>query len=494
MVSSSRSRPNSITFSFLLKACEKIKAETKCREVHGSIIRTGYDMDIVVCTNLIRLYAVNGLIKIAQKLFDEMPERDLVSWNSLISCYTQAGLHYEALNVCNQMKVLNIGFDGFSLVSLLSSCAHLGALNVGVGIHRLAGEKGLLENVFVGNALIDMYAKCGDLAGALCVFNGMKKRDISTWNSMIVGYGVHGQGNQAISFFRNMMMAGMQPNSITFLGLLCGCSHQGLVEDGLKYFQLMSSEFDLKPEIKHYGCVVDLFGRAGKLEKALEIIENSPLQDKSILWRTLLASCKIHGNVEKAETAMRKLLQLGTLSAGDCILLAGTYADAKDQQGVAKVRKLIRKEGKTTTPGWSWTEVGDQIHRFVVDDKSHPDSREIYRTLGEIINLATLVGYRRDLAVESPESATEECPEIFDSYHSEKLAIAFGLAKTSQGSILRIVKNLRRVIIVLIGGESGDHASLSKCDKQDAAAHMHTWTHFGGLSRSPHRIDNVERC
>ncbi|GFY89216.1 pentatricopeptide repeat (PPR) superfamily protein [Actinidia rufa] len=136
------------------------------------------------------------------ELFDEMPDRDLVSWNSLIACYSQAGLHYEALNVCNQMRMLNIGFDGFTFVSLLSSCAHLGALSVGVRLHRLASEKGMLGNVFVGNALIDKYAKCGNLGGALCVFNGMKRRDVSTWNSMIVGYGVHGQGNQAISFFK----------------------------------------------------------------------------------------------------------------------------------------------------------------------------------------------------------------------------------------------------------------------------------------------------
>ena len=145
---------------------------------------------ILVCTNLIRLYAVNRLIGIAQKLFVEMPERDLVSWNSLIACYSQVGLLYEALNVWNQMRMLNIGFDGCSFVSLLSSCSHLGALNVGVGLHRSVNEKGLLGNVFVGNALIDMYAKYRYLGGALCVFNGMKKRDVSTWNFMILGKSV----------------------------------------------------------------------------------------------------------------------------------------------------------------------------------------------------------------------------------------------------------------------------------------------------------------
>ncbi|XP_059652183.1 pentatricopeptide repeat-containing protein At3g56550-like [Cornus florida] len=443
MVSSSHSRPNSVTFSFLLKACERVKAEIKCREVHGSIIRFGYDLDIVVCTNLIRLYAVNGLIGLAQKLFDEMPERDLVSWNSLISCYSQAGLHYEALKIYDRMRNLNVGFDGFSLVSLLSSCAHVGALSIGVQMHRLASDNGFLDNIFVGNALVDMYAKCGSLDGASSVFNGMQKRDVFTWNSMIVGYGAHGCGDHAISFFNQMLMAGVKPDSITFLGLLCGCSHLGLVEEGVEYFHMMSCKFNLKPEIKHYGCIVDLFGRAGKLERALEIIESSPFSDDPILWRTLLGSCKIHKDVAKGEIAMRNLVRIWTLSAGDCILLAGIYAESKDSQGVVKMRKMIKSQGIKTRQGWSSIEVGEKVHRFVVDDYSHPDSKEIYHKLEEVIYKATLVGYVRDSMAAIPESTAGECVENFDSYHSEKLAIAFGLARMPQGVSLRIVKNLR---------------------------------------------------
>ena len=453
MLSASDSRPDTYTFSFLLKACEQVKEEAKCREVHGFIIRLGYDRDVVVCTNLMRSYAGNGSIGTAHKVFEGMPVRDLVSWNSLISCYCQAGLHEEALRMYDEVRISKVGFDGFTLVSLLSSCAHVGALHMGVQLHSFAREKRFLENIFVGNALIDMYAKCGSLAGALSVFNSMPKRDVFTWNSMIVGYGVHGRGNEALAFFEQMLMARVQPNSITFLGLLCGCSHQGLVREGVRCFHMMSSEFNLEPGIKHYGCMVDLYGRAGKLKEALQVIRSSPFfQDDPVLWRTLLGSCKIHRNVEIGEMATGKLVHLGSLCAGDCVLLSGIYAESKHMHGVARMRKLIQSQGIKTTPGWSWIEVGNKVHKFVVDDKSHPDSKEIYRKLEEVVHRASLLGYAKEESEKSQVEESESHPQDYcwererensTSFHSEKLAIAYGVSRTPEGTSLLIVKNLR---------------------------------------------------
>ncbi|KAJ6756559.1 REPEAT-CONTAINING PROTEIN putative-RELATED [Salix purpurea] len=395
-------------------ACERIKALKKCEEVHGSIIRSGYERDVVVCTGLVRCYGGNG-----------------------------QGYHQEALRIYDNMTNENVGVDGFTLVGLLSSCSHVGALNMGVKLHRIASEIGLLRNVFVGNALIDMYAKCGNLDGALEVFNGMP-RDMFSWNSMIVGFGVHGFGDEAIYFFNQMLEAGVRPNSIAFLGLLCGCSHQGLVEEGVEFFHQMSSKFNVKPGIKHFGCIVDMYGRAGKLEKALEIIGDSPWQDDPVLWRILLSSSKIHKNVVIGEIAMRNLSQLGAVNAGDCVLLATIYAGDNDEQGVARMRKLIKNQGIKTTPGWSWIEVSDQVHRFVVDDKSHPDSGMIYQKLEEVTHKATMAGYVKGKSqFIFHGSCSEECLESSSTYHSEKLAIAFGLAKTPEGTSLRIVKNLR---------------------------------------------------
>ncbi|KAM1549160.1 hypothetical protein EV2_010470 [Malus domestica] len=444
--SGSDSSPDTYTFSFVLKACEKLKARKKFEEIHGAVVRFGYESDVVVCTNLVRSYAGDGLIESAEKVFDNMPERDLVSWNSMISCYSQQGLHHEALKMYNVMRNENLGLDGFTIVGLLSSCAHLGALNTGVQMHTIASEKGLLGNVYVGNALIDMYAKCGNLDSARSVFERMRKRDVFTWNSMIVGYGVHGCGDEAISFFERMLVEGVQPNSITFLGLLCGCSHQGLVEKGVEYFNVMISKFNVKPGIKHYGCLVDLFGRAGMLERALQVIRTSHAQDDPVLWRTLLGSCKIHKNVEIGEIAMRNLIQLGSSNAGDYVLLATIYSKEKNADGVAKMRKLIKTEGVKTTPGWSWIEIGDQVHKFVVDDKSHPDTNEIYRKLRAVVHRAALHGYVQEKCLittsEFPFIDTD-CLGTSASCHSEKLAITFGLARTPEGTPLRIVKNLR---------------------------------------------------
>ncbi|XP_073133919.1 pentatricopeptide repeat-containing protein At3g56550 isoform X2 [Henckelia pumila] len=443
MLSCSSSQPAVETFSLLLKACERGKVGNKCKEIHGSVLKLGFGFDVVVCTNLIRAYAAIGEVQEMRRVFDETCKRDLVSWNSMISSYSQMGFHDEALKLFEEMKFMDVGFDGFSLVSLLSACAHAGTLNVGLKLHELGREKGLLENVFVGNALIEMYAKCGSLADAVCVFDSMKKRDIYSWNSIIVGYGVHGFGDEAISFFTKMMRDGMKPDSITFLGLLCGCSHQGLVDDGVEVFESMSSKFGLKPEVKHYGCMVDLFGRSGKLEKALGIIENSQFPNNAILWRTFLGSCKVHKDIHNGEKAMQKLSELGVLNGGDCALLAGIYAEAKDLDGVARMRKLIKYSDIKTTPSWSWIEINGQIHKFLVNDRSKIDTEEIYCKLEEITHDAILAGYIRDPSTFDCHPDMDQPWERFSSCHSEKLAIAFGIAQTGEGTCLRIVKNLR---------------------------------------------------
>lgn len=363
----------------------------------------------------------------------------------MISCYCHAGLHEEALKIYEKMRVLGVGLDEFTAVGLLSSCAHVGALNFGIQVQEFAEENGFLErNIYVGNALVDMHAKCGSLDGARQVFDRMRRRDGFTWNSMIVGLGVHGHGDEAISFFERMLMAGIWPNSVSFLGLLMGCSHQGLVGEGIKYFQLMNSEFKLQPELKHHGCMVDMFGRAGELERALEIIRSSPCSDDPVLWRTLLSACKIHKNVEMGEIAFKKVASLSAHNAGDCALLAGVYASVGDGQGVARMRKMVKDRGIKTTPGWTWIEVHGEVRKFVVGDTSHPDTKEIYEKLKEMISRATSPGSM----VSSEEDASEEGSEELlrdngGDCHSEMLAIAFGLMKTSEGTSLRIAKNLR---------------------------------------------------
>lgn len=441
MLLSSVSRPDIFTFSFALKACEWLCSIPKCMELHGSIIRSGFPAHAIVSTSLVRCYSANGRIDTASKVFDEMPVRDLVSWNAMISCLSHAGLHHQALSMHKRMENEGVCIDGYTLVALLSSCAHVSALNMGVMLHRLACDIQCESSVYVRNALIDMYAKCGSLDNAVSVFNGMRKRDVLTWNSMIIGYGVHGNGVEAISFFRKMVTSGVRPNAITFLGLLLGCSHQGLVKEGVEYFQMMSSQFHLSPNIKHYGCMVDLYGRAGQLDKALEIIHTSVCHEDPVLWRTLLSSCKIHRNLELGEVAMKKLVQLEAFNAGDYVLMTSIYSAANDAQGFASMRKLIRSRDLQTTPGWSWIEIGDQVHKFVVDDKMHSESALIYSELQEVVRRAILAGYNPEDSNMTGRTLSDRC--LGSAFHSEKLAIAYGLMRTPAGTTLRITKNLR---------------------------------------------------
>ncbi|CAM8952484.1 unnamed protein product [Rhodiola kirilowii] len=396
MISFSTAVPNAFTFSFALKACEILKERSKCWEVHGRIVRTGIVSDVVVGTNLMRCYGGCGLIDAARKVFDEMYERDLVCWNAMIACYCQLGLHQNAVEFYDLMRDSDAGLDGFTLVGLLSACAHVGALNLGSEIHVFARENEFMGNVYVGNALIDMYAKCGSLDEALDVFNEMQMRDDFTWNSMIVGFGIHGQGDKAIAVFNQMLSAGFKPSLITFLGILIGCSHQGLVNEGIEHFDAMRTTFSLKPDVKHYGAMVDLFGRAGMMDKAYEIICTSEFRDDPVPWRTLLSSCKLHMNKQVGELAMMELIRLDKLHGGDCVLLARLYSDARDSEGVARMRKLIKSQGRNTMPGWSWVEVSGQVHRFSVDDKSHPDSMQIYKLLAQLLPVASSTDHKQE--------------------------------------------------------------------------------------------------
>lgn len=385
----------------------------------------------------------------ARKVFDEMPDRDIISWNSMITCYCRAEMHEEALKVYEQMRIVGFGLDEFTAVGLLSSCAHLGALELGVWVHSFAEKNGFFDrNVFVGNALVDMYAKCGNLDKARILFDKMKKRDTFTFNSLLFGLGIHGRGKEAILFFGRMIMAGVQINSVSFLGLLMGCSHQGLVDEGLEYFHAMSSKFALKPDAKHYGCVVDMMGRSGRLEKAVEFIRDSSFVSDPVLWRALLSACKIHKNAEIAEVALRNLIEMSAHNAGDCSLLAGIYASKGNSVGVSRMRKMVKEQGMKTTPGWSCIEVKGEVRKFVVDDISHLDIEEIHKKLMEMIDRVIALGYPAEtfkfiLPEKSPDKMYKECMEHGGSFHSEILAIAFGLSRTPEGTQLRIVKNLR---------------------------------------------------
>ncbi|KAJ4961336.1 hypothetical protein NE237_021246 [Protea cynaroides] len=303
---------DNFTYSFLFKICGQLRAA---------------DLDI----------------KTARRLFDEIPRTDLVSWNIIIDCYVHCGHYKEALELFLRMKQSSIEPDEATLVVVLSACAELGALDYGRWIHSRIDYSSFSDIISVSNSLIDMYAKCGAIDNARQVFNKMCKRNIVSWNSMILGLAMHGYADDALELFSEMMEGKLEtPNDITFLGVLCACSHRGLVDEGKYYFDIMNREYQVQPTIKHYGCMVDLLGRAGFVMEAYQLLRNMPMECNAIVWRTLLGACRVHGHIQLGERVRRHLLELEPDHSGDYVLIANMYASAGQWNDAFRVRTAMK--------------------------------------------------------------------------------------------------------------------------------------------------------
>ncbi|XP_022754258.1 pentatricopeptide repeat-containing protein At2g22410, mitochondrial-like isoform X2 [Durio zibethinus] len=333
---------------------------------------------IVSCTTMVVGYARLGLLDAARKLFDEMPEKDVVPWNAIIGGYVQAKSSKEALALFHEMQAGGIKPDEVTMVYCLSACSQLGALDVGIWIHHYIEKHKLYLNVALGTALVDMYAKCGNITKALRVFHEMPSRNSLTWTSIIGGLALHGNGRDALSYFSEMIEVGLRPDEVTFLGVLSACCHGGLVEEGRKYFTQMTSKFGLSPQLKHYSCMVDLLGRAGLLDEAEELVKSMAIEPDAVVWGALFFACRMHGNFLKGERAALKLLELDPHDSGIYVLLANMYGDANMWEEAGKVRKMMRERGVEKTPGCSSIEVDGTAYEFIVRDTSHPESEQIY--------------------------------------------------------------------------------------------------------------------
>ncbi|XP_059624992.1 pentatricopeptide repeat-containing protein At2g22410, mitochondrial [Cornus florida] len=348
---------------------------------------------IVSWTTMVTGYAKFGFLDIAQSLFDEMPEKDVVPWNAMIGCYVQAKCSKEALALFQDMQARNVKPDEVTMVSCLSACSQLGALDVGVWIHKYIRKHKLTLNVALGTALVDMYAKCGNIKKAVQVFHEIPRRNSLTWTAMIGGLALHGNAHDAISHFSGMIDIGLVPDEITYLGLLSACCHGGLVEEGRKFFAQMSSKFNLSPKLKHYSCMVDLLGRAGLLEETEELIKSMPIPADAVVWGSLFFACRIHGNVDMGERAAAKLLELDPHDSGIYVLLANMYREAKMWDEAEEARRRMRERGVEKTPGCSSIEVNGNVSEFIVRDNSHPQSEEIYECLIQLTRQLDLVEY-----------------------------------------------------------------------------------------------------
>eukprot|EP01018_Ginkgo_biloba_P003196 Gb_11220 [translate_table: standard] len=433
-------QPNQFTFASVLPACANSLEQGM--EIHEEIIRCGFQSNVFVGNSLIDMYAKRGSIEKAHDVFYRMRQRDVVSWNTMIAAFTRHGFSEEALRLFHQMQRTGIQPDQFTFTSILPACANLAALEQGMEIHEEIIRSEFQYNVFVGNALVDMYAKCGSIETARNLFDKMHQRNTVSWNTMIGGYAMHGYGKEALKLFGLMQQSGMNPDYVTFVSVLFACCHAGLVDEGWQYFDCMRQDYHITPSMEHYVCMVDLLGRAGRLDEAQDFICKMPIQPDANVWRCLLGACRVHNNVNLGERVAELLFELEPKNAAPYVLLSNIYAAAGRWDDTENVRRMMRDRMVKKTPGCSWIEVNKQVHAFRVGDKSHAQTHKIYAKLEKLSGQMKIAGYVPDTRFVLHDVEEEQKEQIL-CYHSEKLAIAFGLINTSPGTTLRVIKNLR---------------------------------------------------
>lgn len=358
----------------------------KCRDLEAAkaIFDNMTDKTVVSWTTMIVGYARQGLLSTARKCFCAMPEKNVVTWNAIIGSYVKAEQSKEALVLFHEMQASNIKPDAVTMIHCLSACSQLGALEIGIWFHHYIEKYNIPVDVVLGTALVDMYAKCGNITKALQVFHEMSGRNSLTWTAIICGLALNGNPHDAISYFSNMIDIGVMPDEITFLGVLSACCHGGLVEEGRKCFTQMKSRFNLSPQLKHYSCMVDLLGRAGLLEEAEQLIKSMPLEADAVVWGAFFFACRIHGNLLMGEKAALKLLELDPSDSGIYVLLANMYREANMLEEARKVRKMMGQRGVEKIPGSSAIEVNGIVYEFIVMDKLHSQSEQIYECLTKL--------------------------------------------------------------------------------------------------------------
>ena len=431
------------TFTAVIKACADISALGIGRPIHSHVLVCGYDSDSFVQAALIAFYAKSGDVGEAKKVFDGMPDRTIIAWNSMISGYDQNGFSKEAVGLFYRMRELGVEFDSATFVSVLSACSQSGALDLGCWVHDYIVNNSFDVNVVLGTSLINMYTRCGNVSKAREVFDEMNERNVVAWTAMISGYGMHGYGREAIELFRLMRIHGPPPNGITFVAVLSACAHAGLVHEGRKAFASMRQDYGLVPRVEHHVCMVDMLGRAGFLNEAFQYIKDLKQGEQApALWTAMLGACKMHKNLDLGMQVAEHLLAAEPENPSHYVLLSNVYALAGRMERVEMVRNMMIRKGLKKQVGYSIIEVGQKSYLFSMGDRSHPETTEIYKYLDELMLRSKEAGY-----VPAPESVMheleEEEREYALRYHSEKLAIAFGLMKTSHGMTIRIVKNLR---------------------------------------------------
>ncbi|XP_038983913.1 putative pentatricopeptide repeat-containing protein At3g13770, mitochondrial [Phoenix dactylifera] len=433
--------PNEFTLATVLTSCAVPCGFEHGRQVHSLVVKTNFESHIFVGSSLLDMYAKANKIHEARRVFDMLPERDVVSCTAIISGYAQLGLDDEALELFRKLYEEGMECNYVTFASLLNALSGLSALDYGRQVHGLTIRRKLPFYVVLQNSLIDMYSKCGSLIYARRVFDSMPERTVISWNAMLVGLGKHGLGRQVLQLFKSMREE-LKPDGVTFMAVLSGCSHGGLIDEALDVFDYMLNEQGLKPELGHYGCVVDLLGRAGRIEKAVDFIKDMPFEPTAAMWGSLLGACRVHANVSVGEFVAQRLLEIESENAGNYVILSNIYAAAGRWEDVVRVRELMKEKTVMKEPGRSWINLDRTIHTFHSGDRSHPQKEAMDSKLKELFVKIKEAGYVPDLSCVLHDVDDEQKERMLLG-HSEKLAITFGLIGAFRGGMIRVTKNLR---------------------------------------------------
>ncbi|KAK9118628.1 hypothetical protein Scep_016721 [Stephania cephalantha] len=436
---------DSVTAVSLASAVAQLGDLRKARSIHAHAIRNGFlEEDISVGNSIVAMYAKCSHIEEARLVFEKMKQKDGVSWNSMLSGYVQNGRASEALSLFDEMQVPGMSkLTSVTALIMVSACSYLGSRHLGKKLHDFIISSGMRVETTLWNAILDMYGKCGDLQTAVDMFNMSTpgQRNVSSWNVMISGYGMHGYGKDALRFYEKMQEEGFEPNHITFTSLLAACSHSGLVDEGRKRFQDMN-KLNVKPEAKHYTCMVDMLGRAGLLDEALDLIKKMPLEPSDEVWGALLLACKIHCNAEMGEVAAQTLFHLQPEHTGYYVLMSNIYAALSKWQEVGMLRRDMKSRGLRKPAALSVIEFDEEVHGFHAADQTHPQCRQVHEKVQILVLEIKMAGYVPDrLCV--LHDVEEEDKDLILTNHSEKLAVAFGIMRLEPQMPIYITKNLR---------------------------------------------------
>ncbi|XP_025876508.1 putative pentatricopeptide repeat-containing protein At5g52630 [Oryza sativa Japonica Group] len=430
-------------FCSVLSASGGLKDGWLSKSIHCCVTKAGFELEVAVRNALIDMYAKSMDVESASRVLKIDPGGwNVVSGTSMIDGYIETDCVEEALVIYVELRRQGVEPNEFTFSSMIKGCAMQALLEQGAQLHAQVIKTDLIRDSFVGSTLVDMYGKCGLISLSMQLFNEIEYRTDIAWNAVINVFAQHGHGREAIQAFDRMIYSGIRPNHIAFVSLLTACSHAGLVDEGLKYFYSMKEAHGIEPKEEHYSCIIDTYGRAGRLDEAYKFISEMPIKPNAYGWCSLLGACRMRGSKELGEVAAQNLMKLEPGNTGIHVSLSGIYASLGQWEDVKAVRKLMRDSRIKKLPGFSWVDSNKKTHVFGSEDWSHPQQKDIYEKLEELTTRIKEEGYIPDTSF-LPCNLEDIAKERILRYHSERIAVAFALISMPATKPIIVKKNLR---------------------------------------------------